>query len=266
MGSKVNPRVFRRTTTYQIPSRWFASKQDFPRHLQADVEIRKMIRRRFKDGGVARIEIERSLGSLNITIHTSKPGVVIGRGGALIEETKKEVKRQFFGSQKMKVNMTIQEVANPEMNAELIFQSIRDQIEQRVPFRRALKRSMELVMRAGAKGCRLQISGRLNGAEIARRETMSQGRLPLHTLRAHIDYTRGIAQTLYGVIGIKVWIYKGDVFDGEEVKEEVVEKKRPARPAPNRRRVQTATGNKQILRKKVDVDAESKRSTETVTA
>jgi len=264
MGSKVNPRVFRRTTTYQIPSRWFASKQDFPRHLQLDVEVRKMLRRKFKDGGVARIEIERSLGSLNITIHTSKPGVVIGRGGALIEETKKELKRRFFGSQKMKVNMTIQEVANPEMNAELIFQSIRDQIEQRVPFRRALKRSMELVMRAGAKGCRLQISGRLNGAEIARRETMSQGRLPLHTLRAHIDYTRGIAQTMYGVIGIKVWIYKGDVFEGEEVVEQVVEKKRPAQPV--RRRKMQSTGNGQILRKKADVDADTKRSTETVTA
>jgi small subunit ribosomal protein S3 len=183
----------------------------------------------------------------------------------LIEEAKKEVKKKFFGSQKMKVNMTIQEVANPEMNAELILQSIRDQLEQRVPFRRAMKRSMELVMRAGAKGCRLQVSGRLNGAEIARRETMSQGRLPLHTLRANIDYTRGIAQTLYGVIGIKVWIYKGDVFEGEEVKEEVVEKKRPARPASNRRKLQTG-GNKQILRKKADVDADAKRTTETVTA
>ncbi len=254
MGSKVNPRVFRRPTTYQIPSRWFASKNDFPTYLQADVQVRKLVRKKFKDGGVARVEIERSGGSLNITIHTSKPGVVIGRGGSLIEEAKKEVKRTLFGHQKMKVNITIQEVPNPEMNAELIFQSIRDQLEQRIPFRRALKRSMELVMGSGAKGCRLQVSGRLNGAEIARRETLSQGRLPLHTLRANIDYTRGIAQTLYGVIGIKVWIYKGDVFDGEEIVEPVVEKKRPE--SFRRRKIQTG-GNKQILRKKADVEADA---------
>lgn len=253
MGSKVNPRAFRTTTTFQMPSRWFASKQEFAQTLQQDIGLRKLIKKKFRDGGVSRIEIERSLNDITIIIYTSKPGVVIGRGGVLIEEVKKTIKKQFFGSKKVKLNVNIQEVGDPEINAELIYQAIRDQIEQRIPFRRAMKRAIEQVMRAGAKGCRIRLSGRLNGAEIARTETMSQGRLPLHTLRANIDYSRGIAQTMYGVIGIKVWVYKGDVFGEEDLKEAPVKRKQH-RPRTNRKQIATG-GQKFILRKKSDVES-----------
>ncbi len=256
MGQKVNPRSFRTTTTYRIPSRWFATHQDYARNLQIDTELRRIIKKKFKDGGVARVEIERATGEITIIVYTSKPGVVIGRGGSLIDELKAQIKKQFYGSVKMKVNVNIQEVADPDLNAEIIYQSIRDQIEQRVPFRRAIKRSMEQVMRAGAKGCRIQVAGRLNGVEIARTETISEGRLPLHTLRANIDYSRGVAHTIYGVIGIKVWIYTGDVFGEmpEAVEKKKKQKKKPKR-RPRKKRLQT-DGKKTILRKKSEVDKE----------
>lgn len=255
MGSKVNPRSFRTTTTFQMPSRWYAPKQDFARVLQQDVELRKLIKRKFRDGGISRIEIERSLNDITMIVYTSKPGVVIGRGGVFIEELKKQIKTEFFGSKKVKINVNIQEVGDPDMNAELIYQNIRDQIEQRIPFRRAMKRSIEQMMRAGAKGCRIRLSGRLNGAEIARTETLSQGRLPLHTLRANIDYSRGIAQTVYGVIGIKVWIYKGDVF-GEEDLKEAPAKRKQQRPRTRRKKITTG-GQKFILRKKEEVEKDN---------
>ncbi len=252
MGNKVNPRSFRQTTTYRQPSRWFASRQTYAGHLQTDIEMRKMIVKKFRDGGVARIEVERSVGETRLTVYSSKPGVIIGRGGALIEELKREVKEKFFGSEKMKVVINIQEVRDPDANAELVYQAIRDQLEARVRFRRAMKRTLENVMRAGAKGCRIQISGRLNGADIARTEVVSQGRLPLHTLRANIDYSRGVAHTTYGVIGIKVWIYKGDVFEGEKQEEEQKPKKKRTR---RRRKPSTKSGGKKtILRKKADVE------------
>jgi small subunit ribosomal protein S3 len=250
MGKKVNPRIFRRTTNFQVPSRWFASKYQFPAYLQTDLAIRKLIKKRFRDGGVALVEIERSVGQVVIIIHTSKPGVVIGRGGAMIEEVRKQIKRELFGSEKMNITVTIQEVKNPDLHAELIVQSIRDQLEARVPFRRAIKRALEQVMRANAKGCRIQVGGRLNGSEIARSEKVSRGRLPLHTLRAHIDYSRGIAQTIYGTIGIKVWIYTGDLFGDEQPD---LESKTPERKRTERKRLQT-DGKKFVLRKKVDVE------------
>lgn len=260
MGHKVNPRSFRQASTYKTPSRWFATKQQFARNLQSDVEIRKMINKQFRDGGVARIEIERSSAELHITIYTSKPGVIIGRGGSQIEDLKKEIKRRFFGSQKMKVNVNIQEVRDPDLTAELIVQGIRDQLEARVPFRRAMKRSMESIARAGAKGAKIMVAGRLNGADIARREMLTQGRLPLQTLRADIDYSRGVAQTMYGVIGIKVWVYKGDVFGDEEQPQEKKRKRRaPQHRSPRRKKIDTG-GKKSILRKKKDVEQE-KQST-----
>lgn len=260
MGSKVNPRSFRQATMFKTPSRWFASKDNFAQNLQVDVQVRKMIRQQFKDGGVARVEIERALEEITIIIFTSKPGMVIGRGGSLITELKNKIKHNFFGSTKMKVNVNIQEVEEADMNAELVCQAIRDQLEQRVPFRRAIKRAMESVMRAQAKGCKIRVSGRLNGAEIARTETITQGRLPLHTLRANIDYSRSIAQTVYGVIGIKVWIYKGDVFGDEE--ETVPKKEKSKRHSqPHRKRKKLKTGGKKlILRKKSEVDKEKDSS------
>lgn len=256
MATKVNPRIHRITTTFSSPSRWYASKKDFPIFLHQDIKLRRLIKTQFKTGGVSRIEIERSASELNLRIYTSKPGVIIGRGGALIEELKKKIKKDFFGSQKMKVNISIQEVANPDTDAEIIVQSIRDQLEQRLPFRRALKRGVEQVMRAGAKGCKIQVSGRLNGADIARTEMFAQGRLPLQTLRAQIDYSRGIAQTTMGTIGIKVWIYKGDVFEDDKNAEPVQEERRtPNRNNGPRRRKPMTSGGKTVLRKKADIDA-----------
>ncbi len=274
MGKKINPRVFRQVTTFSSPSRWFATRNQYAALLKEDVQIRKFLKKKFRDAGVARVDIERSAGTqITIIIHTSKPGVVIGRGGALIEDTKKELKKLIFGSVKMQIQMSIQEVREPDTSAELIYQSIRDQLEARVPFRKAMKRSIESVMRAGAQGVRIQVSGRLNGADIARTEKVNRGRLPLHTLRANIDYSRGVANTIYGVIGIKVWVYKGDSFGDEQPVEGEGEKRgrrddrggrgrRPAGRAPRSSETRAprgaeSTGGKTILRKRADVDKES---------
>ncbi len=229
MGKKINPKVFRQVTTFTSPSRWFANRNQYAALLKEDVLIRRFLKKKFRDAGVSRVDIERSTPEqTTIIIHTSKPGVVIGRGGALIEETKKELKKLLFGSKKMQIQMSIQEVRDADISAELIYQGIRDQLEARVPFRRAMKRSIEQVMRAGALGARIQVSGRLNGADIARTEKVNRGRLPLHTLRAKIDYSRGVAQTMYGIIGVKVWVYTGDSF-GDEPAEEVTATKRSHR-------------------------------------
>jgi small subunit ribosomal protein S3 len=255
MGKKVNPRAFRQASNYRTASKWYASPTQFAHNLQIDVELRKFLKKKFRDGGISRIEIERSSGQITVIVYTSKPGVIIGRGGALIDETKKEVKQKFFGSVKMKVNMSIQEIRQPDTDPELIVQAIRDQLEARIPFRRAIKRGLEQVMRAGAKGCKIQVAGRLNGADIARTEFVTQGRLPLTSLRARVRYSRGVANTVYGVIGIKVWIYTGDVF-GEEEEKEQPRRKRPARrPRAKRKRLKT-DGDKMTLRKKVDVEKE----------
>lgn len=262
MGKKVNPRAFRQATMYKTPSRWFAVGEQYARSLQTDITIRKFLRKKFRDAGISSIDIERATGQITIIIHTSKPGVVIGRGGSLIEETKKEIKQQFFGSEKMKVVINIQEVREPDLDPEIIYQSIRDQIENRVPFRRAIKRAQEQVMRAGAKGCKITISGRLNGADIARTESVSEGRLPLQTLRANVKYTRGVADTVYGVIGIKVWIYTGDVFGDEEEAEKKPKKRR--RPQGGKRKKRFSDNGKKgpMLRKKADIEKkEDKKAT-----
>lgn len=230
MGKKINPKVFRQVTTFTSPSRWFATRNQYAALLKEDVLIRRFLKKKFRDAGVSRVDIERSTPEqTTIIIHTSKPGVVIGRGGALIEETKKELKKTLFGSKKMQIQMSIQEVRDADISAELIYQGIRDQLEARVPFRRAMKRSIEQVMRAGALGARIQVSGRLNGADIARTEKVNRGRLPLHTLRAKIDYSRGVAQTMYGIIGVKVWVYTGDSFGDDVAEEEAVAGKRTHR-------------------------------------
>lgn len=253
MGHKVNPRAFRQNTTYRTPSRWFAAPQDYVAYLQTDIKIRDIIAKRFRDGGVARVEIDRSAGEVTIGIHSSKPGVIIGRGGVFIDELRKQIKTECFGSEKIKITVNIHEVKNPDINSEIVYQAIRDQLENRVPFRRAIKRGLEQVIRGGAKGCKISVSGRLNGADIARTETVSDGRLPLQSLRAKIDYAYGTAATVYGVIGIKVWIYTGDSF-GNEVEEEKTEKKRKRRPQKRRRKKKYGAG----LRKKTDSTEEKK--------
>jgi len=216
MGSKVHPKIFRIGTTTSWNSMWFASKKHFPQILREDVMLRKFLTRRLKDAGVAAIEIERTAHDLVITIYTSKPGVIIGRGGVGIDELIKAVKRDVLNNEKANVKLNVKEVDNQKCSAPLVAQGIAGDIERRIPFRRAVKRALESVIRAGVKGAKIVVSGRLDGAEISRRERFIEGTVPLHTLRADIDYSRAAAFTTYGAVGVKVWIYKGEVFQRKE--------------------------------------------------
>lgn len=217
MGKKINPRIFRIRTTVRPGSVWYANNQQFKKLLVSDTLIRKFLKVKLIDGGLSQIYIERAPGQLIIILQTAKPGVIIGRGGAGIEDLKKQIKKKFFGQEKIQIQINIQEVEKPDLSAELMVQSIKAQLEKRIPFRRAMKRALESMIRAGAKGVKIIVSGRLNGAEIARREKLVDGSMPLSSLRADIDYSRGAAQTIYGKIGIKVWIYKGEVFKRSSV-------------------------------------------------
>lgn len=212
MGQKVHPKVFRLGVNKVWSSRWFANKRDFARFLEQDITIRKHIQKRFPEGGIAAIDVERSANTLTITVLTARPGVVIGRGGSGAEELKKALKRFILRDPKVTLKLNIQELTQPELNAQIVVQSMIDQIQKRIPFRRVLRQAVEHVMRAGAQGVRVRLSGRLNGAEIARTESLTNGSLPLQTLRSDIDYACGTAQTTYGAIGAKAWIYRGEVF------------------------------------------------------
>lgn len=209
MGQKVHPYGFRLGVTKTWRSRWFA-KQDYAKLLHEDLELKESLQNRLKAAGVSSIEVDRPGNKLRITIRTSRPGIIIGRKGAEIEKLKgdlaKKTKREVF--------IDIQEVHRPELDAQLVSESIALQLEKRVAFRRAMRKSVDSALRFGCKGIKVRVSGRLNGAEIARSEWYLQGQLPLHTLRADIDYGFSQAYTTYGVIGIKVWIYKGEVIEG----------------------------------------------------
>ncbi len=218
MGQKVHPKIFRMGELYTWNSKWFSRKKDYARFLQQDILIKKFIKKKLKEASIALIEIERSQTTVTIIIHSAKPGVIIGRGGQGVEDLKNKIKKQFL-DQKATLNINIQEVANPNYSAELIVQAIAADLEKRIPFRRAMKQAIGRVEKTEAKGVKIIVAGRLNGAEIARSETLTSGSLPLHTLRADIDYSRGVANTTYGVIGIKVWIYKGEVFKKDKDKE-----------------------------------------------
>jgi len=209
MGQKVHPYGFRLGVTKTWRSRWFA-KQDYAKLLHEDLELKESLTERLKAAGVSSIEVDRPGNKLRITIRTSRPGIIIGRKGAEIEKLKgdlaKKTKREVF--------VDIQEVHRPELDAQLVSESIALQLEKRVAFRRAMRKAVDSALRFGCKGIKVRVSGRLNGAEIARSEWYLQGQLPLHTLRADIDYGFSQAYTTYGVIGIKVWIYKGEVIEG----------------------------------------------------
>lgn len=216
MGHKVHPKVFRLNTVFTWDSKWFARGRQFVTQLQEDVELRAFLRKALKDSGLNEIAIERTPKHVNITLRAAKPGVIIGRQGAGIEDLKKKLMLEFYRGRRVVLNLNVQEVANPALAASVVGQQIAQELEKRMPFRRSMKMAIERVMKAGAKGVKFTVSGRLNGAEIARTETLSQGSIPLHNLRADIDFARERANTMYGVIGIKVWIYRGDVFDGEQ--------------------------------------------------
>ncbi|CAM3496717.1 30S ribosomal protein S3 [Hydrogenibacillus schlegelii] len=207
MGQKVSPIGLRVGIIRGWDAKWYAEK-DFAALLHEDLAIRKHIETALKDAAVARIEIERAAGRVNVTIHTAKPGMVIGRGGAEIERLRAELEK-LTGK---KVHIDVSEVKKPDLEAKLVAESIARQLESRVSFRRAMKQAMQRVMRAGAKGVRVMVSGRLAGAEIARTEGYSEGTVPLHTLRADIDFAVAEAHTTYGVIGVKVWIFRGEVL------------------------------------------------------
>jgi small subunit ribosomal protein S3 len=215
MGQKVNPIGIRLGITRDRTSKWYAGKRQFPAHVHTDFRVREFLRMRLSDASVSRIHIERAAKKVNITIQTARPGIVIGKKGEDIEKLRQETARLLT----MAVNdvrLNIAEIRKPELDAKLVAEGISQQLEKRVMFRRAMKRAVTNTMRSGALGIKVRISGRLNGSEIARTETNREGRVPLHTFRADIDYGLAEAQTTYGVIGIKVWIFKGEVFDQAE--------------------------------------------------
>ena len=209
MGQKTHPYGFRLGVTKTWRSRWFA-KQDYAKLLREDLELKDSLRDRLKSAGVSSIEVDRPGNKLRITIHTSRPGIIIGRKGAEIEKLKADLAKKT----KREVFIDIQEVHKPELDAQLVSETIALQLEKRVAFRRAMRKSVDSALRFGCKGIKVRVSGRLNGAEIARTEWYLQGQLPLHTLRADIDYGFTEAYTTYGVIGIKCWVYKGEILPG----------------------------------------------------
>ena len=208
MGQKVNPVGLRVGVIRDWESRWYADK-DFGDLLLEDVKIREYLKNKLKEAGVSKIEIERATGRVNVTIHTFKPGLVIGKGGQEVENLRVAIAKI---SQGKKVHINISEIKNMDLDAILVAESIAQQLERRVSFRRALKQAMQRTMRSGAKGIKAAVSGRLGGAEIARSEGYSEGTVPLHTLRADIDYGTAEAHTTYGRLGVKVWIYRGEVL------------------------------------------------------
>jgi len=216
MGQKVHPIGIRLGIVKDWSSTWYADTKTFPEYVRQDYALRTFIKKTLKDASVSRIAIERPAKKVNITIFTARPGIVIGKKGEDIEKLRLAVAR-MVGLQIQDVRINISEVRKPELDAQLVAEGIAQQLERRVMFRRAMKRAVTNTMRVGAEGVKVKVGGRLNGAEIARSEWYHEGRVPLHTLRADIDYGFAEAFTTYGVIGVKVWIFKGEIFDKPEV-------------------------------------------------
>lgn len=218
MGQKVHPYGFRLGVTTDWSSRWYAERETYRDQLLNDIEVREALREKLKHASVSRIQIDRPAKSARITIHTARPGIVIGKKGEDIEKLKQETSRMMG----VPVHVSVEEIRKPELDARLVAESVAQQLERRIMFRRAMKRAVQNAMRLGAGGIKIQVSGRLNGAEIARTEWYREGRVPLHTLRADVDYGVAEASTTYGIIGIKVWVFKGEVFRSvaEETSEE----------------------------------------------
>ncbi|WDL98935.1 30S ribosomal protein S3 [Alicyclobacillus sp. ALC3] len=208
MGQKVNPVGLRIGIIRDWESRWFANKKDYQDLLHEDLRIRNYVFRRLKDAAVASVDIDRAATRINVTIHTAKPGMVIGKGGTEVDALRNEL-NALTGK---RVHISISEIKSPDLSAKLVADNIAGQLARRVSFRRAMKQAIQRSMRNGAKGIRVQVSGRLGGAEIARTEGYSEGTVPLHTLRADIDYALSEAHTTYGRIGVKVWIYRGEIL------------------------------------------------------
>ncbi len=216
MGQKVHPTGIRLGIVKDHTSVWYADKKSYPDYLLNDLEVRDYLRKRLAQASVSRIEIERPAQTARITIHTARPGIVIGKKGEDVERLRQEVSRRMG----VPVHINIEEIRKPELDALLVAQNVAQQLERRVQFRRAMRRVIQNAMRLGAQGIKVRVAGRLGGAEIARSEVYHEGRVPLHTLRADIDYATWEAKTTYGIIGIKVWVFKGEIIGtGEEAQQ-----------------------------------------------
>lgn len=224
MGQKVHPTGIRLGIVKKHTSTWYAGKDQYADKLFTDLQVRDFIRKALSNASVSRVDIERPANTARVTIHTARPGIVIGKKGEDVEKLRAEISKKMG----VPVHINIEEIRKPDLDAELAAQSVAQQLERRVMFRRAMKRAVQNAMRQGAEGVRIQVSGRLGGAEIARTEWYREGRVPLHTLRADIDYATAEASTTYGIIGVKVWIFKGEIIGGiEEV--EANQKKKNAK-------------------------------------
>lgn len=224
MGQKVNPTGLRLGIVKEWNSKWYANSKQYADLLNKDLEVREFLKKRLAQAAVGRIQIDRPAKNAHITIHTARPGVVIGKKGEDIDALRNEMSKRMG----IPVHISIEEIRKPELDAQLVAEGMAQQLERRVMFRRAMKRSVQNAMRLGAQGIRVNIAGRLNGAEIARSEWYREGRVPLHTLRADIDYGFARAVTTYGVLGVKVWVFKGEVFGDDHLAE------KPAKPSGKR--------------------------------
>lgn len=211
MGQKVHPTGIRLGIVKEHTSVWYADKKSYSQYLINDLEVRDFLRKRLSDASVGRIDIERPAQTARVTIHTARPGIVIGKKGEDVERLRFELSQKMG----MPVHVNIEEIRKPELDADLVAQNVAQQLERRVQFRRAMRRVIQNAMRLGAEGIKVRVAGRLGGAEIARSEVYHEGRVPLHTLRADIDYATAEALTTYGILGIKVWIFKGEVIGGQ---------------------------------------------------
>jgi small subunit ribosomal protein S3 len=214
MGQKVHPTGFRLGIATDWTSKWYANSADFANYLEEDLKIRDFLKKKLSQAAVSRIQISRPAKAVSVTIHTARPGIIIGKKGEDIERLRVEV-ASLVSVHLNNVKISIEEIRKPELDAQLVAEGVASQLERRVMFRRAMRRSVTNAMRIGAEGIKINVSGRLNGAEIARNEWYREGRVPLHTLRANVDYGFAEALTTYGILGVKVWIYKGEVFDLE---------------------------------------------------
>ncbi|MGK7947149.1 MAG: 30S ribosomal protein S3 [Microcystaceae cyanobacterium] len=228
MGQKIHPTGFRLGITKEHRSCWFADKRQYPELLKEDLKIRTYVENKLSNAGISDIRIERKADQVDLSIHTARPGVVVGRGGKGIEELRLGLQAELGGLRQVRINVV--EVAQVDADATLIAEYIVQQLERRVSFRRVVRQAIQRAERAEVKGIKIQISGRLNGAEIARTEWIREGRVPLHTLRADIDYSYRTAKTIYGILGVKIWVFKGEIIPGQE------ETVAPPSPTPRRQR------------------------------
>ena len=224
MGQKVHPIGIRLGIIKDWTSTWYANSRDYANYLHTDLEVRSFLREKLAHASVSRIQIERPANNARIIIYTARPGIVIGKKGEDIEKLRFEISKRMG----VPATVSVEEIRKPELDAFLVAESVAQQIERRIMFRRAMKRAITNTMRLGALGMKIHVSGRLNGAEIARSEWYREGRVPLHTLRADIDYGTAVSNTTYGTIGVKVWIFKGEIFGNEKLEEEAAVTTKPA--------------------------------------